>query len=156
MNDKAIIGGVIVLLLAVGVVLFATGGSTQPVTQTVPSESTSTPANSATASGPNLPLAQCLADKGAVFYGAFWCPHCKAQEALFADAAPALPYVECSTPDGNNQTEICKEKKITGYPTWKFADGSELTGEQSFQTLAEKTACTAALPGATASSSAKQ
>ena len=156
MNDKAIIGGVIVLLLAVGVVLFATGGSTPPVAQTVPSESPSTPTNTAPASGPNLPLAQCLKDKGAVFYGAFWCPHCKAQEALFEAAAPALPYVECATADGNAQTFVCQEKKITGYPTWKFADGSELTGEQSFQTLAEKTGCTAALPGATASSSARR
>ena len=28
-------------------------------------------------------FAQCLKDKGATFYGAFWCPHCKAQKALF-------------------------------------------------------------------------
>ena len=63
----------------------------------------------------------------------------------------ALPYVECSTADGNSQTFVCKEKGIKSYPTWIFADGSELTGEQSFATLAEKTSCTAFLPGKTAS-----
>jgi thiol-disulfide isomerase/thioredoxin len=83
-----------------------------------------------------------LKDKGAIFYGSFWCPHCQAQKKLFGDSVKLLPYVECSTPDGNAQTQICIDKKITGYPTWKFADGSELTGEIPLATLADKTACT--------------
>lgn len=148
MNDRTIIGGVIAVLLLVGVLLFLTGDTT-----TTPSSSTGGDSASQVeqvASGPNLALAQCIEKSGAVFYGAFWCPHCKAQEARFGDAAPALPYVECSTPDGNDQTFVCKEKGIKSYPTWKFADGSELTGEQTFETLAEKTGCVAALPGAAA------
>ena len=28
-------------------------------------------------------LAQCLTDKGAKFYGAFWCSHCQEQKAEF-------------------------------------------------------------------------
>src|SRR3989344_2571826 len=59
----------------------------------------------------------CLKDKGATFYGAFWCPHCQAQ------------------------TKICIDKKITGYPTWEFADGTRLDGEISLAQLVEKTAC---------------
>lgn len=89
-------------------------------------------------------FAQCLKDKGAVFYGAFWCPHCQNQKAMFGKSVTLLPYVECSTPDGKSQFPICKEKNIEGYPTWIFADGSRLTGEVALETLAEKTGC--ALP----------
>jgi thiol-disulfide isomerase/thioredoxin len=28
-------------------------------------------------------FAECLKSKGAVFYGAFWCPHCQDQKKLF-------------------------------------------------------------------------
>lgn len=87
-------------------------------------------------------FAQCLKDKGAVFYGAFWCTHCQNQKAMFGKSVTLLPYVECSTPDGKGQFPICKEKNIEGYPTWIFADGSRLTGEVALETLAEKTGCT--------------
>lgn len=86
-------------------------------------------------------FAQCLGDKGAVFYGAFWCPHCANQKRLFGSSAKLLPYVECSTPDGQGKTAQCLEKNIEGYPTWEFADGSRLSGEIPLATLAEKTAC---------------
>ena len=86
-------------------------------------------------------FATCLKDKGATFYGAFWCPHCKAEKALFGSSVKLLPYVECSTPDANDQTQICKDKKIEAYPTWIFADGSTQTGEIPLATLAEKTSC---------------
>jgi len=36
---------------------------------------------------------------------------------------------------------LCLEKKVDGYPTWDFADGSRVTGEQSLRVLAEKTGC---------------
>ena len=87
-------------------------------------------------------FAQCLKDNGVVFYGAFWCPHCQNQKALFGKSEKLLPYVECSTVDGKGQLSVCKEKKVEGYPTWIFADGSRLTGEVTLETLAEKTACT--------------
>ena len=86
-------------------------------------------------------FAQCLTDKDAVFYGAFWCSHCQAQKKLFGSSQKLLPYVECSTADGSAQTEVCIDKNITGYPTWEFADGSRLNGEIALQTLAEKTSC---------------
>ncbi len=86
-------------------------------------------------------FATCLKDKGVIFYGAFWCPHCQATKKMFGASAKLLPYVECSTPDGNNQTQICIEKGIKQYPTWKFPDGSELTGERTLAELAEKTSC---------------
>ncbi|MBI2610988.1 hypothetical protein HYW60_03585 [Candidatus Kaiserbacteria bacterium] len=87
-------------------------------------------------------FAQCLKDKGAVFYGAFWCPHCQNTKNMFGASAKLLPYVECSTPDGKSQLQACVDKKIENYPTWEFADGSRLTGERTLQELADKTGCT--------------
>ncbi|OGZ09470.1 MAG: hypothetical protein A3D65_02410 [Candidatus Lloydbacteria bacterium RIFCSPHIGHO2_02_FULL_50_13] len=132
MSDKNIIVSVAVLLLAVGVVLYAISGGS-PVTK-----STVTVAPD---SSPVAVFAQCLKDRGVIFYGAFWCPHCVNQKKLFGDAVALLPYVECSTPDGNGQLEICKTKKVDGYPTWEFADGSRLSGERTFAELGEKSGC---------------
>jgi len=128
MSDKTIIGGVVVLLLAVGIVLFALS-SDAPKGGVIDMNTV------------EARLAQCLKDQGAIFYGAFWCPHCANQKDLFGAAEDLLPYVECSTPDGNAQLQICKDKGVQSYPTWEFADGSRLTGEQSFATLAEKAGC---------------
>jgi thiol-disulfide isomerase/thioredoxin len=91
-------------------------------------------------------FAQCLGEKGAIFYGAYWCPHCKAQKKLFGSSARLLPYVECSIPNGSGQTKECADKKIEGYPTWELADGTRLPVENSagvtLETLAAKTSCT--------------
>ncbi len=86
-------------------------------------------------------FAQCLSDAGAKFYGAYWCPHCQNQKAMFGKAAKKLPYIECSTPDGQAQLPICKDAGVTGYPMWSFADGSTINGEAELDVLAEKTAC---------------
>ena len=86
-------------------------------------------------------FAHCLKDKGATFYGAFWCPHCQTQKKLFGSSVKLLPYVECSTADGKSQTLECIAKGIQSYPTWIFADGSQLNGEIPLATLAEKTSC---------------
>ena len=86
-------------------------------------------------------FAQCLKDKRATFYGAFWCPHCQNQKKLFGKSESKLPYIECSTSNGKGQTQACIDKKIDGYPTWEFADGSRESGELSLAKLAEKTDC---------------
>lgn len=87
---------------------------------------------------------QCLQEKKAVFYGAFWCSHCQNQKALFGTSEKYLPYKECSTSDGKKQIQACIDKKIATYPTWEFADGTRLSGEISLEELAKKTSC--ALP----------
>lgn len=89
-------------------------------------------------------FAQCLKDNGAIFYGAFWCPHCQRTKQMFGASAHLLPYIECSTPDGKEQTQECKDKGITGYPTWIFANGTTLNGERTLQELATASNC--ALP----------
>lgn len=81
-------------------------------------------------------FAKCLSQKGAIMYGAYWCPHCQNQKKLFSDSFEYINYVECTT-----DPKKCEDKKIAGYPTWDFADGSRIEGEMSLQTLAEKTSC---------------
>jgi thiol-disulfide isomerase/thioredoxin len=92
-------------------------------------------------------FAECIKAGGATFYGAFWCPHCQNEKKLFGDAEKFLPYVECSTPDGTAQLQVCKDASIQSYPTWVFKDGSRQTGEVPLAQLAEKTGC--ALPTST-------
>jgi hypothetical protein len=87
-------------------------------------------------------FAQCLTTNGAKFYGAFWCSHCQNQKKAFGASVKYLPYVECATPDGQGQTPACADAKITGYPTWVFADGQTASGEQSMEKLAELSKCT--------------
>lgn len=86
-------------------------------------------------------FAKCLTEKGAEFYGAFWCPHCRNQKSLFGKSVEHINYIECSTPDGNSQLSQCTEKGIEGYPTWIFSDGSRENGEVPLEKLAEKTGC---------------
>lgn len=89
-------------------------------------------------------FAACLEEQGAVFYGAFWCPHCTDQKAMFGRSVKYLPYEECSNPD-RSMTESCQAEGIESYPTWKFANGEVVTGTQSLEFLAEQTGCV--LPG---------
>ncbi len=88
-------------------------------------------------------LAQCISQKKAKFYGAFWCPHCQAQKAAFGGSVHLLPYIECSNPD-HSLNQVCTDAKIESFPTWEFIDGTRMTGELSMQVLADKTGC--ALP----------
>ncbi len=86
-------------------------------------------------------FASCLADSGTTYYGAFWCPNCKNQEALFGRSARLLPRVECSTPDGRGQLQVCQDAGIKGYPTWEFADGTRESGTQTLELLSKRTNC---------------
>lgn len=86
-------------------------------------------------------FAQCLSDRGAIFYGAFWCPHCRDQKAMFGKSTKYLQYVECSTPDGKGMIQRCADEGIGGFPTWRFAEGEEISGTASLETLASRTGC---------------
>lgn len=94
-----------------------------------------------TAPGQYDTFATCIKDSGATFFGAFWCPHCREQKAMFGNSARLLPYTECSTPDGQNQTAVCKENNISSYPTWQFANGERSNGTLPLADLAQKTGC---------------
>ena len=127
MEQKIILGAVALLIIAAIVLFFVTPTATS-------NSNTVTP-------GTYTALAQCLKDSGAVFFGAWWCPHCQDQKRSFGDAASLLPYIECSTPDGKGQTKACIDAQVASYPTWRFADGTELKGNVPLATLAEKTGC---------------
>jgi thiol-disulfide isomerase/thioredoxin len=92
------------------------------------------------AAGPEKPylraLAMHLSDSGARFYGAYWCPACQEQKALFEASVDRLPYVEC-TPDGRRGTRnfACVANDITDFPTW-IVGGRRLTGVVSVSELA--------------------
>jgi glutaredoxin len=91
---------------------------------------------------------RCLKGKGATFYGASWCPHCRAQRETLGEAMEYVRYVECSVDgDPHETTPACRAAKIEGYPTWTFADGSRVDGEQSLERLAAKTGCALPKPG---------
>ncbi|PZV06708.1 MAG: hypothetical protein DCF32_09210 [Leptolyngbya sp.] len=83
-------------------------------------------------------LAQHLADTGSVMYGAYWCPHCADQKAMFGDAVEQVPYVECAADGDNPQPELCEQKGIQGYPTWEV-NGQLHPGVKSLDDLATLT-----------------
>jgi hypothetical protein len=127
MNNKIILPALVIAILLVTVVVIAYSKKGAPVAPTYDA------------------LAQCLTDSGVKFYGAFWCPHCQNQKKEFGGAAKLLPYIECSNPDGQGQTQVCTDAGITGYPTWEFANGERVSGEIPLEKLAEKSGC--AMPG---------
>ncbi len=84
-------------------------------------------------------FAQCITDKGAVMYGADWCPHCKDQKAAFGDSFRLIKYVEC--PDN---TQLCIDKGIQGYPTWLIGTSTKIEGfdkSRTMKDLSEATGC---------------
>jgi len=113
-----VIGAVVLVLVLLGLFFFRTAGP-----------------------GPHDELAQCISDRGAVFYGAFWCSHCNDQKALFGASVKKLPYVECSTPNRQGQTQECQDEGISAYPTWEFPDGSREVGVFDLEELARRTGC---------------
>lgn len=74
-----------------------------------------------------------LRRRGALFYGAWWCPACFKQKNLFGrEAGNALPYVECDKTDAGRQR--CQAAGIRAYPTWEL-EGRRLEGVRSLQEL---------------------
>lgn len=68
-------------------------------------------------------------------YGASWCPHCKAQKAMFGTSFTKVDYVECTT----DQVK-CNIAGISGYPTWVY-QGQKYEGEKTFAELAKIAGC---------------
>jgi uncharacterized membrane protein len=82
-------------------------------------------------------LARYLTRTGVVFYGAYWCPHCRDQKALFGSAASLLPYVECDPRGANPQPARCLARGIRVYPTWEFG-GQLVEGVLALDDLARR------------------
>ncbi len=99
-----------------------------------------------TAPGPYDGLANYLNQSGVKMYGAFWCPHCQAEKKDFGKSEALLPYVECSMPDGQTQTQICIDQKIVSYPTWDFPNPIILSSGTNDSNVACKATYTAGDP----------
>ncbi len=95
------------------------------------------PIVTSTSTTSSISLAQHLRATGAVKYSAYWCPHCHDQNQLFGKKAAAqLNNIECA-PDGeNSQAELCKEKGISGFPSWEI-NGTIDSGVKSLEELAD-------------------
>jgi hypothetical protein len=93
------------------------------------------------APGKHDAFAKCLGEKGAKMYGTFWCTHCKEQKDMLGSSWKYAPYVECSTPDGNSQTQVCTDAGIVKYPTWEFPGGNKSSGVFTLDELSAKTGC---------------
>ena len=81
-------------------------------------------------------FARCLTSKGAIMYGAEWCPHCQNEKKAFGKSFQYINYVEC--PD---DPQKCLAAGIDGYPTWIFVSGKKLEGEQGVVKLAQESGC---------------
>jgi glutaredoxin len=91
---------------------------------------------SSAGSGSEAALARHLRESGAVMYGAYWCPHCQEQKALFGDAARDLPYVECDPNGVNGRPDLCEKAGVKAFPTWTIG-GQRREGVQSLGALAD-------------------
>lgn len=83
-----------------------------------------------------IALAKHLTAIGAKKYGAWWCPHCHAQQTLFGQQAfEHITYVECDEEGIDPQPNACRAAGVQSYPTWEV-NGETYAGVQSLQSLA--------------------
>lgn len=83
-------------------------------------------------------LARHLTASGVKFYGAYWCPHCTDQKAMFGKAQRYLPYVECDARSPIGQPQVCAQAEIRAFPTWDIG-GNRYEGVLSLEDLARLT-----------------
>jgi glutaredoxin len=79
-------------------------------------------------------FAQCLTKANVKMFGTATCSHCLAQKKIFGESFKYVQYVDCIA-----SPTMCSN--VAAVPTWLFADGSTLQGEQKLETLAAKTNC---------------
>ena len=87
-------------------------------------------------------LAQCLAEKGAVMYGAEWCGWCSKQKKDFGEEAWKAfknNYFDCE--GSKDEQRLCAAKTIKSYPYWEFKDGKSRKGYQFLEDLADLGGC---------------
>lgn len=74
-------------------------------------------------------FANCLTNKGVIFYGAYWCPACQKQKEILGDNLKDINYFECE-----DDKQTCMDEGIKAYPTWKMNDKSYM-GVKSLKEL---------------------
>ena len=87
-------------------------------------------------------FAKCVSSKGALMYGAWWCPHCAEQKESFGFAFQYVTFTECGIEgQPHSVNEQCKNAGIKNFPTWQFGDGHREEGVLSLPDLSAKTGC---------------
>ena len=138
-QDKYIIAGVLVTLVILGGLMMWLSTKTtgnQPngnivATSTASSTITFNNGTSTVATDKIVAFAKYLAANQITMYGAAWCTHCQDQKKAFGSAWQYVPYVECP-----ENTKICLERGIEGYPTWRKPTGEKIAGFQELEALA--------------------
>jgi len=79
------------------------------------------PPVTATSSERALKIGQDLKGLDAKMFGAYWCSHCFEQkQRLGREAFLNVQYMECAKEGLNSKADMCKERKVPGYPTWEI------------------------------------
>jgi uncharacterized membrane protein len=79
------------------------------------------PPITATSSDRALKIGEDLKSLDAKMFGAYWCTHCYDQkQRLGKEAFANVEYNECAKEGLNSKADMCKEKKVPGYPTWEI------------------------------------
>ncbi len=74
-----------------------------------------------TSTASQVALASHLRQRGAKFYGTFWCQYCKQQKEMFGQQAfSKINYIECDPQGKNAQTDLCQKANIESFPTWEI------------------------------------
>jgi uncharacterized membrane protein len=138
-RGQLLFGGAIVAMVALVStfgVYAVPGGPLSPGTSAA-EVAGSGPAITTSSGAAEIALAKHLSKVDAKMYGAYWCPHCQDQKALFGkEAVKEMPYVECAEDGKNSQTALCQSiPEIKGFPTWQV-NGEFLEGTQTLETLA--------------------
>ncbi|MDX2255083.1 MAG: hypothetical protein NW214_06170 [Pseudanabaenaceae cyanobacterium bins.39] len=83
-----------------------------------------------------IALANHLRKVDAKLYVAYWCPYCHRQKELFGvEAVKRLQIIECDPKGVNPKPQLCRDKRITAYPSWEI-NGKIYRGGQTLLRLA--------------------
>jgi hypothetical protein len=76
-------------------------------------------------------------------YGAYWCPHCADQKAMFSASFEYVPYIECGIQgDTSKIQQVCSDAAIKHFPTWQFPPmGERVEGAIPLEDLSLRTGC---------------
>lgn len=88
-------------------------------------------------------FARCLTQKGVKMYGAYWCPHCSDQKAMFDASFKFAPYIECGVQGTTSKiSDVCTDAAIKHFPTWQFPPtGERVEGAIPLEDLSLRTGC---------------
>lgn len=88
-----------------------------------------------------IDFAKCLNSRGAVMYGAYWCPHCADQKATLGGGMSHIKYIECDAKSPDGRPELCQKANIQSYPTWIMPKQNPLIGSQTLAELSTWSGC---------------